>query len=170
MQIESGALPNYLAVGVGIAWILIIIVGVVKGRSGTITVFRNYDDLALAFLTVLVPVLGGFLAFLAGNKDGPLMLAIGFVVVCEVLLLWSILRRTWYDNPSAGAFLLAAVTKTTLSFLFVQSVMNVIAPSGKTSAARSASRRAGFFWLLFLAPLVYSLVRDQEGFLSPRKT
>jgi hypothetical protein len=146
--------------GLGIAWLTIVICGIVAGWNQKIVVFRNYDDLAMMFFMLAVPLLTVWM----GRYGG--IFAIVFFIS---LLLWASIR-TWRDQSprSIGAFALALITKLSLGILFVNSLWTVISPGGKTQLARARARASALGMLAILTPIVMRLVRDHEGIWSPR--
>jgi len=151
-----------------IAWIVFVVIGVVMGFKQKIIVFRDYNDLGLAFLLGLVPViLLSIFQFVAQDNQ-----KVGFVFIVVVesgLFLWVVLR-TFQDNQNPIGVLFALVTKITLSVLFIINLLNFVTPSGKTSSERASSRRTGFAFLLVLSPIVFSLVKNKEGIFNPERT
>lgn len=146
--------------GIAIAWLTLVICGIVAGWNQKIVVFRNYDDLAMMFFMLAVPLLTVWM----GRYGG--IFAIVFFIS---LLLWASIR-TWRDQSprSIWAFALALITKLSLGILFVNSLWTVISPGGKTQLARARARASALGMLAILTPIVMRLVRDHEGIWSPR--
>jgi hypothetical protein len=64
METISGSWLTLLVIG----WLAIVILGAVLGVKQRLTVFRNYNDLGLAFLITLSPlVLGYIFSFVTGG-------------------------------------------------------------------------------------------------------
>ena len=146
--------------GLVIGWLAMVVGGIVAGWKQKIVVFRNYDDLAMMFFMMAIPLcivwIGDYGAILAA-------------AVFFGLLIWSSLR-TWKDQSprSIWAFFLAMTTKLSLGILFVNSLWSVISPGGKTQLARARARATGLGMLAILTPIVMRLVRDHVGVWSPR--
>ena len=146
--------------GIAISWLAIVVCGIVAGWNQKIVVFRNYDDLAMMFFMLAVPLcivwIGDYGAILA-------------MVFFFVLLTWASIR-TWQDQSprSVWAFGLALITKLSLGILFVWSLWSLISPGGKTQLARARARASALATLALLTPIVTRLVRDHEGIWSPR--
>jgi len=146
--------------GVAIGWLTLVICGIVAGWNQRIVVFRNYDDLAMMFFMLAVPLLTVWM----GRYGG-----IFAIVFFFSFLLWASIR-TWRDQSprSIWAFALALITKLSLGILFVNSLWTVISPGGKTQLARARARASALGMLAILTPIVMRLVRDHEGIWSPR--
>jgi len=151
-----------------IGWLLIIIVGAVLGWKEKITVFRDYNDLALVFLMALAPMPLMYLFSLVA-KDHQLI-AKWFLITSEAALFLWIITRTFQDNSNPLGAVVALITKISLSILFVINFIEFVAPSGKTASQRAQSRRKAFAILLIVAPLVFALVKNKVGIINPQKT
>lgn len=152
-------------------WLAVVLVGIIAGWKEKIVVFRNYDDLAMMFFMMVVPLGIAFTGFIVGDKSHPyavpsLILA---AIILSGFLVWASIR-TWHDQVphSVGAFALALITKMSLGILFVNALLTVIAPGGKSQLARARARSSALVWLAVLTPVVMRLVRDHEGIWSPR--
>jgi hypothetical protein len=145
---------------IGLASVLMIcIIGCTLGVKEKIVIFRNYDDLGLVFLAV-VPLFIGFIT------------AIGWILIPSALAsaticLW-LLVRTWQDNGSVWKVIIALPTKLALSILFIAFVWDLLAPSGKTQSARAAQRGISAAILAVITPVLYYLVKEKTGVLTPR--
>ena len=149
------------------AWLAIVLLGVVLGVKRRITVFRNYNDLGLAFLATLLPVaLAYIFSLVTGTLD---KLAVYSVIGVEALLLGWILIRTFQDNGNPVVTLVAFVTKLSLSFIFIINFLNFIAPQGETMAKRASVRHLALMFLLIVTPIVFTLVKKPEGLFNPRR-
>jgi hypothetical protein len=150
-----------------IAWFAIVILGAILGVKQRITVFRNYNDLGVAFLITLSPVaLGYIFSFVTGGLD---TLAIYGIIGVETLLLGWIVIRTFQDNNSLLLTLVAFITKMSLSFLFIINFLNFVAPRGETMAKRASVRHLALTFLLVVTPMVFTLVKKPEGLFNPRR-
>lgn len=150
-----------------IAWILIVILGVVLGIKQKITVFRNYNDLGLVFLMGLAPIVLIYL-FSFVQTDQQDIGKIFIIAIEAVLFLW-ILIRTLQDNRNPVKTVIALISKLSLSILFIINFLNFIAPEGKTMAKRASVRHVALAFLLVLAPLVFALVKNKEGIFNPQR-
>lgn len=146
--------------GLVIVWLTTVVCGIVAGWKQKIVVFRNYDDLAMMFFMLAVP-----LCIVWIGDYGATLAAVFFLA----LLTWASIR-TWKDQSprSVWAFALALITKLSLGILFVNSLWTVISPGGKTQLARARARASSLAMLAILTPIVMRLVRDHEGIWSPR--
>jgi len=150
-----------------IGWLAIVVLGAILGVKQRLTVFRNYNDLGLAFLVTLSPlVLGYIFSFVTGGMD---KLAIYAIVGVEALLLGWLVIRTFQDNNSLVLTLVAFVTKISLSFLFIINFLNFVAPRGETMARRASVRHIALTFLLVVTPMVFTLVKKPEGLFNPRR-
>ena len=81
METFSGSYLTLLLIG----WLAIVVLGAILGVKQRITVFRNYNDLGLAFLVTLSPVaLFYIFSFVTGGLD---TLATYVIIGIEALLL-----------------------------------------------------------------------------------
>ena len=153
METFSGSYLTLLLIG----WLAIVVLGAILGVKQRITVFRNYNDLGLAFLVTLSPVaLFYIFSFVTGGLD---TLATYVIIGIEALLLGWIVIRTFQDNDSLVLALVAFVTKISLSFLFIINFLNFVAPKGETMAKRASVRHIALTFLLIVTPIVFTLVK-----------
>jgi hypothetical protein len=163
METISGSWLTWLLIG----WLAIVILGAILGVKQRLTVFRNYNDLGLAFLITLSPlVLGHIFSFVTGGLDKLAVYAISGV---EALLLGWLVIRTFQDNNSLVLTLVAFVTKISLSFLFIINFLNFVAPRGETMAKRASVRHIALTFILVVTPMVFTLVKKPEGLFNPRR-
>lgn len=161
---------NYFAMLL-VVWSCIVIVGIVCGFNGTIIVYRNFDDLAIVFFMGALLFVGGLAGvYFSGFKDSfatPLLWGLS-ILGTMTLFGWTIVR-TWRDQRPASAwrFALALTTKMSLGILFVNNLVTLLSPSGKTLSARSRARGTALLSLAVLTPIVMRLVRDHEGVWAP---
>ena len=161
---------NFLAILL-VVWIVVVIGGVVAGFKGAIVVYRNFDDLAIVFFMGVVLVVGGLAGFyFMGFKNSiatPLLWGLSGLGTMG-LFGWTV-ARTWRDQQpeSVWRFVLAMITKMSLGILFVNNLVTLISPSGKTWGARSQARNAALLFLAVLTPVVLRLVRNHEGVWAP---
>ncbi len=169
-SVTNAAVGNVLAVLLAI-WLAIVLIGIVAGFKGAIVVYRNFDDLAIVFFMGVILIVGGLAGFyLAGFKDSfatPLVWGLsGLGLMC--LFGWT-LARTWRDQSpnSVWRFGLALVTKMSLGILFLNNLVTLISPGGKTFGARSRARGSALLFLAVLTPIVMRLVREHDGVWAP---
>lgn len=152
-----------------VAWIAIVATGGVAGWRQSIVVFRNFDDLAMVFFLGLDAIAAFYLVAGLGSDYKWLVGALLILALGAFLWLFmTLVRRTWTDNPSAGWFLIALVTKLSLAILFLLNLVELVTPSGKTQVQRSRNRAAAIGVLMIITPIVYRLVRDKQGIWAPR--
>ena len=149
-------------------WLVTVLIGVVVGWRRGITVFRNYDDLALVFFAG-ASLLGAFYVIALSTGDGwvrPAVLGLLLLTagVCSIV----IAIRTWIDNRSPFWFVVALTTKVSLAAIFLIHLASLIAPEGKTGAQRAKRRASALGWLVLITPVIVRLVRDPEGIWTPR--
>ncbi len=164
---------NVLMYAIGV-WALVVVLGVVLGVKEKITVFRNYNDLAIVFILgyigpVALPYLIGSLVGLVIEIKPEYQKTTLYALMAAIeipIIFWFIIRA-YKDNNSVWKTALALVTKTTLAVLFLLNLWSFVSPAGETAAKRAKVRRSALAWLLMLTPLIYALVRDHEGFFDP---
>jgi len=148
-----------------IAWICIVIIGVLLGIKDVIVVFRNYNDLALVFATGIMIVAAVYAAMANENRES--LFPAFFVVLAIILVVW-VIFRTIRDNQNPLWMIIAFITKITLSVVFLINLINFVTPAGKTTRARAATRRSSFVALLLIAPITFALIKEKNGIFSPR--
>lgn len=161
---KNSSMNTYLL----IMLLLVIIAGIIMGFKEIITVYRDYDDLGIAFLLVLSPIVLIYLFSLGNANNATSNIFIGLIEI--VLVVW-LSVRTFKDNGNNVLFtLIAIITKFSLSILFVINLLQLVSPSGKTSSQRSSSKRNAFAILLLISPIVFALVKSKEGIFNPART
>lgn len=168
MDLNSHAFSGLFNVYSLIILILIIITGCILGYKQKITVFRNYNDLFLTFLLLLLPIVLSYIFLFVGFSDSPVTKY--FIIAIELILFIYIVIQTVKDNENLFYSFISLITKIFLSILFVFNLINFITPTGKTAKDRAGSRQIGFIFLLALAPIVFMLVKNKEGIFNPEKT
>ena len=151
-----------------IAFIVIIIIGTCLGVKQKITVFRDYNDLGLVFLTGFSPIVLIYLFSLISADQKKI--ALTFIVIVEILLFVWVVIRTYQDNRNILFTLIALITKIPLSILFILNLLSFVAPKGKTAAKRASVRYSSLVFLLLLTPLVLALVKNKEGIFNLDRT
>jgi hypothetical protein len=140
-------------------WIAIAIIGAIMGYNEAMVVFRDFNDLGLVFLTVVVPIL---FACFQHQVFGIVFLA------SEICLLCSLLIRTIHDNQDPLLALLALLTKIPLSILFVVNVITLLSSQGKTQMERTKAGISTLSWLSLVTRIIYGLVQRKDGLFSPQ--
>lgn len=158
------------------AYLLVAVVTVVLGLKRYVVVYHDYTDVALCVALIYLPISISFMSmFLQGMGlytvvHGEFALTpVGWVVAGTFLAIagW-VLIGTWNDNRSIWRTLLAYPTKLLLGIIWGLSVLESIAPSGKSMAARARNRQGALATLFITTPIMIQLVRHQKGLMSPR--
>lgn len=147
-------------------WGVIVVLGVVLGIRGSVTVFRNYSDLALVALLAFT-VFITFFVIGEGKAQGDS--ATGFLLIVILFLFLWVFFRTLRDNPSLFQFPLALVTKLTLCLLVVPALFQLLVRPGSTARERRENTQNALLWVLLFVPLIYALTRD-KSFASPKQS
>ena len=174
----SGGLSSWLGEGIPnddtlwqlavLTWFLAVLTGVVLGWRQGITVFRNYDDLALVFFAG-ASLLGAFFVVVLSSGEGWVRPAIlGLLLLTAASCSAVVVVRTWIDNRNPVWFAVALITKLSLGAIFLIHLTSLIVPEGKTGAQRAKRRATALGWLILITPVIVRLVRDHEGIWTPR--
>ncbi|MBO5434820.1 hypothetical protein J6A31_03225 [bacterium] len=135
--------------------------GIVCGLQNKIVVFRNYDDLWLAFLTVCAPILM-FCGYVATESK---ILGVVFVLL-ELLLVSYTIHRTYIDNGrNIGSTLLALYTKIPLCGLFILQLLSYLNNQTKPAHQRTHAITT-LISIILLVPLIIRLVKHKNGLFS----
>lgn len=150
-------------------WVLVPIIffyalGIWMGNTQRLTVYRNYTDVMIVGLLVILPtaVLGFILLVAHGETSAEsdmsytFWLLMGLAAVLTVVLL-IIVVRTWRDNPNPLKMLLALYVKIPTGILFFFNFVGIF------KGADRKSRRNSTMWTLIMTPLLYGLVVDKSG-------
>lgn len=149
-------------------WLLAVLTGVVVGWRQGITVFRNYNDLALVFFAG-ASLLSAFFVVVLSSGEGWVRPAIlGLLLLAAAVCSVVVVVRTWIDNRNPVWFAVALITKLSLGAIFLVHLTSLIAPEGKTGAQRAKRRATALGWLILITPVIVRLVRDHEGIWTPR--
>ncbi len=140
------------------AGLAVLLLGIILGFTKTITVYRDYADLTKTFMLVLAPV---GLFYLLGDKINENILLNILFVIEGIILIW-ILVTTYLDNRNILKTLLAFITKVPLSIIFAFYLINLVAPMRSDRGKRSQTRGFAAVIMIFLAPILYGLVRNKE--------
>ncbi|MDN7124534.1 hypothetical protein J6I90_06540 [Pseudidiomarina sp. 1APP75-32.1] len=144
--------------------ILIYIIGVWLGNTKRIIVYRNYTDVMIVGLLVILPtaVLGIILLVTHGEKSAGVdhqysfylllalasALALVFIIICV---------KTFRDNPNPLKALLALYVKIPTGIMFFFHFAGIFRNGNRKA------RRNSLFWTLILTPLLYGLIADTSG-------
>lgn len=142
----------YIYAGIGI-----LLLGIILGFTKTITVYRDFADLTIVFMLVLVPV--GLFSLLGDKIQSQTMNKV--LIVVELMLVLWILVSTFIDNRNPFKTLLAFITKIPLGVIFAIYLVNLVAPGGKSKLSRSQSKGFAGIILLFLSPILFGLVKNK---------
>jgi len=151
-----------------LVWGIIVVLGIVLGWNEKIVIFRNYNDLAIVFGSGLLVYAAIFVIFLLGNNGASGVMVLSLIMVASSAgLMIYLIFRTFVDNRSILATVLALITKLSLSVLFLINLLTLLSPSGKTQVKRAKNKASALAWLMVITPIIYALVRDKEGIFSP---
>lgn len=139
------------------AGLAILLLGIILGFTKKITVYRDYSDLTKTFMLILAPI--GLFALL-GDKIESRVLMIILLVIVGLLMVW-IAVTTYVDNRNIFKTLMAFITKVPLSIIFAIYLINLIFPAGSKMGQRRRGRGFAAVIMLFLAPILYGLVRNK---------
>lgn len=144
-----------------IGLIIPVIIGIIDGLKNKIVVFRNYDDLWLVFLTILLPFI--FVFAYAALESNTVIIA---GCIAEVLLLGKIIHRTYEDNnKNISLTILALYTKLPLSTLFIFQVISYLSNLSKPFYKRTTSL-TNLISIICLTPLIMRLVKNKNGLFN----
>lgn len=149
-------------------WLVAVLIGVVVGWRRGITVFRNFNDLALVFFAGASALAAFFVVVLSTGEGWVRPAVLGVLLLTAVGCLIVTAVRTWIDNRNPFWFVIALVTKLSLAALFLIHLVELISPAGKTGVQRAKRRASALGWLVLLTPVILKLVRDHEGIWTPR--
>lgn len=161
-------IQQYFNVYILIIWLSFVVLGVTLGFANKVTVFRNYNDVGIVSLNLLLPLSVGIIVYFFIKPDEQ---RVGYIFsgILFVGMLLLVLLRSIKDNSNIAYALIAFITKVTLSIFFIIHFINFIAPAGKSVSARNSNRWISLVFLLGLGPLLFGLVREKEGFFFPNK-
>lgn len=153
---------DIFSIGVGIyALIVVICIGLGIGERRKLVIFKNYDDLGLAFL---VPSSGVALLLILRYVGVSLDISQGVAGIVSSFLLLKLIYNTYLDN-NGNIFktILCINTKLPLALVWVLCLFQTLNPSGKTAAQRRSNRGGAMFILAILTPILGLLVETKEG-------
>lgn len=156
------AYPSILLYGA----LALLVLGIVLGVSGRITVFRDFNDFGLVFLIPVIPLAVIFTLVNLGAEDIP-PAAWSFIGILEALLVGFIAVTTWVDNRNPLAWFLAMYTKLPLGVLYAWALLEAMAPDRRHNVRQR--RKLVIAIILFLTPLIFALVREKRGVLIPER-
>ena len=165
-------------IDLGIYWVIPIIglyaLGVWLGNQGTIVVYRNYNDIMLIALLIIIPSFASSIfIFFSGNGDPTSSKEAAELVYKPVLTVVAVLVglaisfiviRTASDNKNPLKTALALYVKIPTGILFFFHLKNIFTGSSRKS------RRHSVFWTIIMVPLLHGLVKDKsKGILASSK-
>lgn len=132
------------------------------GAVGKIVVYRNFNDVMLVGLLVVIPFSLIYIISYFQDEGGDMArLLLPTVVVLEAVVMLVILVRTWRDNRNPFKLLASLYVKLPTGILFFVHLISAF--SSKTRE----DRRKSLLWTVLLLPLLYSLVCDKKtGFMA----
>jgi hypothetical protein len=143
----------------------ILLLGIILGFTKTITVYRDFADLTKVFMLVLAPI---GLFYILGDKIDNSVLRNIFIGIEGLILLWIIIT-TFIDNRNIFKTLLALITKIPLGVIFAIYLVNLILPSGNSRGKRRQSRGISGIVMIFLAPILFVLVKNRVWVLNKKQ-
>lgn len=149
-----------------LGFILLYAFGVWLGNRGSIIVYRNYNDVMIVGLLVIIPsVAFGVVTAFGGDEE--LMAMVGVPVTLITLALTGItlvavIIRTFLDNRNPLKALLAIYVKLPTGIMFFVHLINIFTGDNRKQ------RRQSVFWTLIMVPLLYGLVYDKSKGKLPR--
>jgi len=143
-----------------IVLLLPLIIGIICGWQEKIVVFRDYNDLFMVFITIILPIPLFFLYSLAASK---IMLAV--CIFIEIFLIIEVICRTYQNNQGVIIYtFLSLYTKIPLSVLFIFSLLKLLEHFSKPESKRNEG--FSFIPLLILTPLILNLVKNKTGIIK----
>lgn len=139
-----------------LGWLIMLSMGIALGLRGRVVVFRDAAD--FGWVLAVAALLLGALVFSNSRLLLPIFLGSAGVALLGLSL------RTAVDNPSPWRFVIALVTKLTLSVLLIGALKDMLNPAGESAGERERKRQSGMLWLVVLVPLVWRLTRDKPSF------
>ena len=154
---EAFSEPEVLVAAVVVPILGLYAMGVWMGTTGRVVVYRNYYDIMIVGLLVILPVLfGSGMLFFQDHAAEAFEILFPTLVVLEAGVAVAILMRTWNDNRSVWKTLLALYVKLPTGILFFVQLIAVFQSDTRKE------RRQSLLWTLLLLPLLYALVHDKS--------
>ncbi len=139
----------------------IMLLGIILGFFKKITVYRDFKDLGLVYLLLVIPFGIGLLTSQFGGSEKIKQAAMWAVIGLDSFILILIFIQTYKDNSNIFATVLAFYVKVFLGILFTFYLFQFIFPDRATSEQRRKSRAFSGMILLLLTPIVFGLVRNR---------
>lgn len=139
-----------------VVWMTVVALGIWLGMRDRLVVFRNLAD--HGWVLAAAGMLGA--AIVLSNSRWPAM----FCLLAAAAALVVLAVRTAVDNPTPWGWVIALVTKLTLSVLLFAAVKDALHPAGNIADERARNREKGILWLIALVPLVWRLTRDRPEY------
>lgn len=137
--------------------IAFLLIGIILGFTKTIVVYRDYADLTLVFMLVLAPL--GVYGLIGDKVENDIIRIV--LLIIEIIIILLILIKTYIDNHNIFKTILAFITKIPLGVIFAIYLVNLISPGGNSKGEKIKSRGISGIVLIFLAPILYGLVRNR---------
>jgi len=144
--------------------LLLYVLGVWLGNTKRIVVYRNYTDVMIVGLLVILPTaaLGVILLVTHGEQSAGAEHQLSFYLILALvailaLVFVTICVKTFRDNPNPLKALLALYVKIPIGIVFFLNFAGIFRGGSRTA------RRNSIFWTLILTPLLYGLINDKKG-------
>jgi len=139
--------------------LFVFVLGIFLGFKKVVIVYRDFTDVGVVCLMVLVPA-SVFIGMLYLGVDSIDFITTPFLIF-EAVMLLVILVRSLSDNKNPLKALLAVLVKIPLSIIFVVNVIDFIVPDERRK------RKGPLIILLLFTPIILALVNKKEGFCTP---
>lgn len=146
-----------------IAYLALLLIGVVLGFMKKITVYRDYTDVGFVFLLVLIPAAILIICSMLLNLEAGTMIVIYWLVgIIEAIVLASIIYKTHQDNRNIWKTILSILVKIPFSIFFVVFIISFIAPSGKNLSNRNSSKGLALIFVMMFGIIINGLVASKK--------
>lgn len=142
--------------------LLLYIYGVWCGAKEKLVVYRNYNDIMLVGLLVIIPIIAISVIYNTSEAKQFHGTVLYVALTLEALFILIITGRTWNDNSGILSTALAIYVKLPTGILFFFHLYNIF------SGDKRSSRRSSAFWTLMMLPLLYALVKDKKTGFIPK--
>ena|SRR5690554_1388701 len=140
--------------------VLLYAIGIWLGNKGRIIVYRNYNDIMIVGLLVIIPAAMISLLTFIGNDEaafesaqGPLIIVTLGLMLITLLL---VVIRTFIDNKNPIKAILALYVKIPTAIMFFVHLLTIF------TGTKRNQRRNSIFWAIIMLPLLYGLVHDKS--------
>ncbi|PKN72912.1 MAG: hypothetical protein CVU50_05130 [Candidatus Cloacimonetes bacterium HGW-Cloacimonetes-3] len=146
-----------------LGYLALLLVGIVLGFMKKITVYRDYTDVGLVFLLALIPaailIVCNVLLKLQDGSMTVLYYLIGFI---EIIVLSSIVYKTYNDNHNVLKTILSLVVKIPVSIFFVIFMISFVAPGGKNYSNRNSNKGIALIFVMMFGIIINGLVASKK--------